>query len=128
VSGGSGRREAFIRCDYVAPHRPLGGIARCPENVPGHARLTDQSLPLEVVPQRERGGQGELRELGARRVEAVVVPDPDPGQTEAWQERAQPAAEERRGLAFVGPRLPVGRPLVRGLVHRGLERYWPRAG
>src|SRR5207302_1407638 len=68
VRGGSGRREAFIRCDYVAPHRPLGGIARCPENVPGHARLTDQSLPLEVVPQRERGGQGELRELGARRV------------------------------------------------------------
>src|SRR2546430_16587677 len=93
-------------------HRALGGIARCPENVPVHARLTDQVLPLEVVPYWERCRQGELRELGARRVEAIVVRDPDPRQTEAWQGGAQPASEARPGLGFVGPRHPVGLPLV----------------
>src|SRR3989442_15947292 len=94
IGRSTGRRETVIGCDHVAPHRTLGGIARCPENVPVDARLTDQVLPLEVVPYRERRRQRELRELGARRVEAIVVRDPDPRQTEAWQARAQPASED----------------------------------
>src|SRR5207302_2426594 len=108
IGGSTGRRETVIGSDHVALHRTLGGIARRPENVPVHARLTDQVLPLEVIPYRERRRQGELRELGARRVEAIVVRDPDPRQTETWQEGAQPASEDHRGLAIVGPRQPVG--------------------
>src|SRR5207237_4865659 len=91
IRGGAGRRETVRGRDQVALHRTLCGIAHSPENVPVHARLTDQGLPLKVVPYRERRRQSELRELGARRVEAVVVRDPDRGQTEAWQQGAKPA-------------------------------------
>src|SRR5439155_1639512 len=95
----TGRRETVISCDHVALHRALGGIARCPENVPVHARLTDQVLPLEVVPYWERCRQGELRALGARRVEAIAVRAPDPRPTEAWQARAQPPSGAPPGPA-----------------------------
>src|SRR5205823_283717 len=118
---GAGGAEAIIRRHDVAPHGTLGRIAYCPENVPAHARLTDQGLALEVVPYRERRRQRELRELGARRVEAVVVRDPDPGQTEAWQKGAQPASEDRCRLAFVGASQPIRRPSAHRLVDRGLE-------
>src|SRR5207245_6758228 len=71
--GGARRRIAVVRRGYVPPHRAFGGIARCPEDIPGHARLADQILPLEVVPDRKGNRQRELREVrSGRRVELLV--------------------------------------------------------
>src|SRR6059058_3084647 len=102
----SAAARAVTNSSYAAvtsPHRAFGGIARRPEDISGHARLADQILPLEVVPDRKRNRQRELREVrGGRRVELLVEPYPRGRQADARQVRAQPSPEDRRRGSLVG--------------------------
>src|SRR6266571_3236809 len=112
---GTRRHVTVVRRRHVVLHGAVHILADRPRHVPVDPRLRQRDLALRVVPQRERDAEGQGGKRPLRRGEGIAEAGPRERQRGLRQVGPELGAKYRRGRPLVGRRLPVTRPLGRGV-------------